>query len=265
MADIGIIGSYGISALLDGVKETKVTTKYGDPSGNISIGTIGGVEVALVPRHGKGHTIPPHIVPYAANLQALKDSGVTRIISTTAVGSLKPEYKPGDFILFDQFINLTSGRKDTIFDGGKVIHVSTAEPYCPEMRSVVSKASIDMDINLHTGGTVAVINGPRFSTKAESRLYAANGMDVINMTQYPEAALAREMGLCFLGIGTITDYDAGLEGSEGIESVSFGEVQRMFAESAGKLKSLVLDVIPKMPKERACGCANSLEGATVSE
>ena len=190
---------------------------------------------------------------------------MNRVISTGAVGSLKEEYKPGDFVLFDQFINMSKGRKDTIFDGPEVTHVSTADPYCPEMRLVVDEASVEMDINLHNSGTIVIIDGPRFSTKAESRFFAANNMDVISMTQYPEAALAREMGICYLGIGAVTDYDAGLDGQEGTEPVSFDEITRKFAENVGKLKSLITAVVPLIPKEASCKCRNSLDGALVKK
>ncbi len=265
-AEIGIIGSYGIHEILTDAEETDADTKYGKPSSAVSVGAIGGRKVALIARHGKRHTIPPHTVPYLANMQALKDLGVKRVISTATVGSLKTDYKPGEFVLFDQFVNMSRGRKDTIFDGSQVTHVSTANPYCPEMRLVVSKASIDMDINLHNSGTIVVIDGPRFSTKAESKMFSDNGMDVINMTQYPEVALAREMGLCFIGIGTITDYDAGLEGAdEETKPVSFDEVQKRAVASAARLKQLLNYIVPKIPEKRSCSCSDSLKGAVVKE
>jgi 5'-methylthioadenosine phosphorylase len=260
-AEIGVIGGSGIYSLLANATEMAVNTKYGKPSDAVAISTIGKSTVAFIPRHGKGHTIPPHKVPYLANLQALKDLGVKRIIATGSLGSLREDYKPGDFVTFDQLVNMTHGRSDTIFDGPEVTHISIADPYCRELRSIVGGASFDTDLNMHKTGTVVVVNGPRFSTKAESRFFASNGIDVINMTQYPEPALAREMGMCYLGIGIITDYDTGLENREDIPPVSFDEILKKFAENVDKLKSLITTVVSLIPKEASCKCQSSLEGA----
>ncbi len=261
-ADIGVIAGSGLYSLLEGAAENDIDTKYGKPSSKVGIGRIGKVDVAFIPRHGKEHTIPPHKVPYVANIQAFKDLGVTRIIGIGAVGSLREDYKPGDFVLFDQFINMTNGRRDTTFDEGKVVHVSTADPYCPEMRSVVADTMMTAEINMHKTGTVVVINGPRFSTKAESKLFASSGMDVINMTQYPEVALARELGICYVGIGVVTDYDAGIGGQE---PVSFGEIANKFAESEQHVRALVKEIIPLIPKKQSCSCSRSLDGAVASK
>ena len=264
MVKIGIIGGSGMYSLLENADEVQKETEYGAPSDNISVGSIGGVDVAFIPRHGKNHTIPPHKVPYKANIEALNGMGVERIIATNAVGSLNPRYKPGDFALFDQFINFTSGGDDTFFHGPDVVHISTAEPFCPELRGIASRKAAESGLEMHSNGSVAVINGPRFSSKAESRYFGASGADMINMTLYPEIALAREKAMCYLGIGLVTDYDSGLEGDPNIKPVDYNEVGRMFAANVPKLKALIAAIVKDIPEKReACSCSKSLEGAQV--
>ena len=262
-AEIGVIGGSGVYSLMRDMEEIDLITRRGRPSDSVSIGKIAGRDVAFIPRHARRHGIPPHRVPYSANLQALKDLGVNRIIATSAIGSLRKDYRPGDFVIFDQFVNMTHGREDTIFDTGNVAHVGMAEPYCPELRGVCSKALDKLGIPHHDTGTILVINGPRFSTKAESRFFSANKMDVINMTQYPEVALAREHGICYLGIGVVTDYDVGMEG-EDMEPVSFDQIGRMISENSDKLNGLITEIIPDIPAKASCGCANSLSGSTAT-
>ncbi len=257
MPRIGIIGGSGFYSLLEDARAVDIGTDYGKPSSEISVGSIGGTEVAFLARHGTRHTLPPHKVPYKANIEALARLGVERIISTNAVGSLNASYKPGDLALFDQFINATHGRDDTFFHGPKVVHVSLADPYCPEMRGIAMRHGMD-----HGTGTVMVVDGPRFSTRAESRRYASYA-DMINMTQYPEVALAREKEICYLGIGVVTDYDAGLEGGQGVKPVSYEEVKRRFAANNERLKSLISALVPKMPEGRSCPCPHALDGAEV--
>ncbi len=257
MARIGIIGGSGFYSLLSDAEQVEVETEYGRPSSEVSIGSISGIEVAFLARHGLKHTLPPHKVPCKANIEALAQLGVERIISTSAVGSLKASYKPGELALFDQFVNTTHGRDDTFFHGPKVVHVSLAEPYCPEMRTIASRHGFD-----HDSGTVVVVDGPRFSTKAESRRYSAYA-DMINMTQYPEVALAREKGICYLGIGMVTDYDAGLEGDPDVKPVSYDEVGRMFSSNVERLKSLISTLAHEIPERRSCKCKDSLIGAEV--
>ncbi len=259
--EIGIIGGSGLYSLLAESADISKETKFGKPSGNISIGKINGIEVAFLPRHGKRHNIPPHKVPYRANILALKEIGVKRIIGVGTVGSLKKEYKPGDFVVFDQFFNMTNGRDDTIFDSDSVAHVSTAEPYCSELRSIAINSAESMKIKMHEKGTILVVNGPRFSTKAESRFFSASNMDLINMTQYPEVALAREMQMCYLGIGIVTDYDVGLEGEPGIKPVSFDDIARTMKENEAKVKLLIGEIVKKTPNRQSCICPRSLEGA----
>lgn len=263
-ADIGIIGGSGFYSLLDGAESIDVDTKYGRPSGRISIGTVGGRRVAFIPRHGTKHTIPPHKVPYRANVDALSSLGVKRIIATGASGSLKQEYGIGQIVLFDQFVNMTHGRDDTFFDQDEVAHVSTADPYCPELRARASQTAKRLGIEHKNGGSVVVINGPRFSTKAESMFFSNQGFDTINMTQYPEAALAREKAICYLGVGIVTDYDAGVIAKGGIAPVKYDEVLRIFAQNVDRVKNLVKETVRELPKERKCDCGSALDGAKIS-
>ncbi len=262
---IGIIGGSGFYSLLDSPESVSIETKYGNPSDKISLGKISGVDVAFLPRHGTKHNIPPHKVPYRANILAFEELGVNRIIATNAVGSLKSNYIPGDFVLFDQFVNMTNGRHDTFFDEDKVAHVSMAEPYCSDLRTIAAVELSKMNIRYHENGSVIVINGPRFSSKAESRFFSSQGFDVINMTQYPEAALAREKGMCYLGIGIVTDYDAGLEGNPQIKAVTAEEVNRVFGKSIAEAKSLINNIVPTSSKAVNCNCKNSLIGAVVTK
>jgi 5'-methylthioadenosine phosphorylase len=263
-ADIGIIGGSGFYSLLEDVERVKQKTKYGMPSDDVSIGMLGGKSVAFIPRHGSKHTIPPHKVPYRANVAALKECGITRIIASNAVGSLNPKFKPSEMAFFDQFVNMTQGRQDTFFDENVVAHISTAEPYCPQLRSAAIKAAEDLSIKHHKEGSIVVINGPRFSTKAESKFFSSQGFDMIGMTQYPEVSLAREMGICYLGVGLVTDYDAGLEGKSDIKPVTADEVVRIFNQNVKTVKQLIQELVPSIPEEHSCACAKALDGAIFS-
>ena len=263
-AKIGIIGGSGFYSLLENPERASVETRYGKPSDEIALGRMSGKEVAFLPRHGGGHAFAPHKVPYRANIEALSRVGVERLITSSAVGSLVAEYEPGDFVLFDQLVNMSHGREDTFFDSDRVAHVSTAEPYCPELRKIAAEAAGDLGLKCHDRGTVVVVNGPRFSTKAESRFFAGQGFHVINMTQYPEMALAREKEMCYLGIGLVTDYDSGLAGRPDIRHVTFDEVNRIFASRTGDLKRLIPEIISRIPEERkSCKCGEALKGAFV--
>ncbi len=262
---IGIIGGSGFYSLIENSELLQVETRYGKPSDNVSIGEINGVEVAFIPRHGINHTIPPHRVPYRANIAALESLNVSRIIATNAVGSLRSDYAPGDFVLFDQFINMTHGRHDTFFDEDTVAHVGMADPYCPDMRNIASGELSRLKIRYHETGSVVVINGPRFSSRAESRFFAKQGFDTINMTQYPESALAREKGICYLGIGLVTDYDVGLEGNPGIKPVNAQEINRVFGKSINQAKELVKSIVPLAAHELSCSCKNALDNSIVTK
>lgn len=257
-AEIGVFGGSGFYELLDNPQEYKMNTPYGAPSSPLMIGEIGGRSVAFLPRHGKDHSLPPHMINYRANAWAMKEIGVERIIGPNACGSLQKDVEPGHFVICDQFVDRTSGRKDTFYDGPITTHVSSADPYCPTMRQVAIDCCTELDITAHHTGTVVVIQGPRFSTRSESKWFAAQGWEVINMTQYPECYLARELEMCYVNISLITDHDAG---TEGIEPVTNEEVVRVFNENNHKVKELLYTMIPRLPQERACVCASALEGA----
>lgn len=221
-----------------------------------------GRKIAFLPRHGKKHQYPPHKINYRANLFALKKLGVKRIIAPCAVGSLKPELKPGTFVICDQFIDRTKQREDTFFNGPEIAHISMAEPYCPELRKLATKSSQKLKIPFRKKGTVVVIEGPRFSTAAESNFYSKIA-DVINMTQYPEVALARELEICYLNISLVTDYDIGLKNRKDIKSVTAREVMKVFNQNTEKLKKLILEIIKNIPEKRNCPCSQVLKEAGV--
>ncbi|HEX6159753.1 MAG TPA: S-methyl-5'-thioadenosine phosphorylase, partial [Thermoanaerobaculia bacterium] len=208
--------------------EMPVATPYGPPSAPVRVGQIEGRDVAFMPRHGDEHSLPPHRINYRANIWAMKEVGVDRIIGPSACGSLKPDLTPGTFVLCDQFVDRTANRESTFYDGPQTTHVSAADPYCPSLRATLGEAAREEGIPVVEGGTVVVIEGPRFSTRAESRWFAASGFDVVNMTQYPEAWLARELELCYTSIALVTDYDTGLEGVPGLTPVTAEEVFRVF-------------------------------------
>jgi 5'-methylthioadenosine phosphorylase len=258
-AEIGVFGGSGFTSLLDRAEEFVIETPYGAPSSPVTVGDIGGRRVAFLPRHGMQHQLPPHMIDYRANVWAMKQLGVSRIIGPNACGSLQPQVKPGDFVICDQFVDRTWGRKDTFYDGPVTTHVSSADPYCPTMRKVAVEAARELGIPVHEKGTVVVIQGPRFSTRAESRWFASQGWEVINMTQYPECYLARELEICYCNISLITDHDAG---AEGIEPVSNHEVVRVFAANNEKLRALLYEMIPALPVEFDCPCPTALSGAS---
>ncbi len=261
-AEIGVFGGSGFYSFVDpaSVREVEVKTPFGAPSDKIAIAEIGGRKVAFLPRHGKHHHLPPHMINFRANLWAFKELGVTRVIGPAAAGSLQEDIKPGEFVVCDQFVDRTTGRKDTFYEEKPVTHVSTAEPYCPQLRKLAVNAAKKCGINVHNHGTVVVIQGPRFSTKAESRWFSRNGWQVINMTQYPEAALARELEMCYVNISLITDYDAGLAGH--IAPVTAEEVVKTFNANNIKLKELLFELVPEIPEKREeCECASALKFA----
>jgi 5'-methylthioadenosine phosphorylase len=260
---IGVFGGSGFYKLLADVRKEHVKTPYGEPSGDVAIGSVDGVEVAFLPRHGPTHTIPPAQINYRANLWAFKKLGVDQVIGPTAAGSLQPHVKPGDFVVCDQFVDRTYGRADTFHTGPRVAHVSTADPYCPRLRALAVAAGRELGVTVHDAGTVVVIQGPRFSTRAESRWFAAQGWEVINMTQYPEAVLARELELCYVNIALITDYDAGLEGSPDIKPVTVEEVEHVFAANNERVKELILRLVPRLAGPRDCPCPTAMRGAFI--
>ena len=255
-ATIGVFGGSGFYSFLKDIEEVKVDTPYGKTSDSVFIGKIGPHKVAFMPRHGRDHSIPPHLVNFRANVWAMKHLGCKRVISPCAAGSLQKEVKPGDFVICDQFVDWTDGRKTTFFEGPVVQHPSAADTYCPELRKLAVETAKEIGINVHDGGTVVVINGPRFSTKAESAFFTKQGWQVINMTAFPEAYLVKELDMCPLNISLITDYDAGLVGD--VPPVSHEAVLEVFNGNVEKLKSLLFNMIEKIPFEQNnCECENS--------
>ncbi|MEV4277841.1 S-methyl-5'-thioadenosine phosphorylase [Actinoplanes xinjiangensis] len=253
-AEIGVIGGSGLYALLENATEHEVDTPYGSPSDRITVADVGGRRVAFLPRHGRDHRFPPHRIPYRANLWALRSLGVRQIIAPCAVGGLRPELGPGTFVVPDQLIDRTSGREQTFYDSGAV-HVSFADPYCPVGRATVLDSA--ERVSAVDGGTMVVVEGPRFSTRAESRWFTAIGGTIVNMTGHPEAVLARELALCYTAIALVTDLDAGVEGDHGVTQE---EVFAVFAENTARLREVLLDAVVKLPAERACACKDALAG-----
>lgn len=258
-AEIGVFGGSGFYSFLEDTETVDIDTPYGRPSAPPVIGEVGGRRVAFIPRHGRHHEFPPHRIPYLANAWAMKELGVTRVIGPNACGSLRREVEPGHFVICDQLVDRTRSRPNTFYDGPVTTHISFADPYCPTLRGVAIARGRELDIPLHDRGTVVVIEGPRFSTRAESAWFAAAGWEVINMTQYPEALLARELELCYANISLITDYDVGVEG---IPPVTNDEVVRVFERNNARLRDLLFAIIPSIPDDRACGCATALRGAS---
>ncbi|HAE40712.1 MAG TPA: S-methyl-5'-thioadenosine phosphorylase [Candidatus Riflebacteria bacterium] len=252
-ADIGIFSGSGMYEMpADKIEKVKISTPYGSPSDVIDICTIGDKRVAFLPRHGRNHSLPPHKINYRANLWAMKELGVSRIISPCAVGSLQTNIKPGDFVVTDQFIDRTKGRTDTFADGPDVMHISAAEPYCPQLRQMAIAAIRAEGAKAHESGTIVVINGPRFSSKAESKWFTSMGWHTVNMTQYPEVVLAQELGICIVNVAMITDYDAGLVGD--VPEVTTKEVVKMFQHSIGTLHKILMRMVKEIPVARTDKC-----------
>jgi 5'-methylthioadenosine phosphorylase len=240
--------------------EVEVETPYGKPSAPIAVGEVAGRRVAFLPRHGREHEFPPHRVPYRANLWALKGLGVQRVLGPCASGALRTDLALGEFVVCDQFVDRTWGRADTFYDGPETTHVSAADPYCPELRSILLETARELGIPVRESGTVVVIQGPRFSTRAESRWFQSMGWDVINMTAYPEGQLARELELCYATIAMVTDYDVGVDGDE---PVSAERVMEVFRENNERLRELLFATIPRIGPQPEDVCATALGGARV--
>jgi 5'-methylthioadenosine phosphorylase len=255
-ADIGVIGGSGLYALLDDAIEVEVETPFGRPSDRVTVGRVADRAVAFLPRHGRDHRLPPHRIPYRANLWALRSLGVRQVVSASAVGGLRPELGPGTFVVPDQLVDRTSGRTQTFFDDGAV-HVPFADPYCPVGRRVVLAQAAAAGIEVVGGGTMVVIEGPRFSTRAESQWYAAQGWSVVNMTGHPEAVLARELALCLTAIALVTDLDADVDAGD---AVTQEEVFRVFAQNTERMRELVLRAAATLDLDRLCRCGHALDG-----
>jgi len=258
VAEIGIFGGSGFYSLLEDVREAKIDTPYGPPSDSFFLATVAGRTVAFLPRHGRSHSIPPHRVNYRANVWAMRSLGVKAVISPCAAGSLQLHVEPGHFVVSDQFVDRTNGRADTFFDGPIVSHVSSAEIYDPVLRGIALDVIREHGITVHDGGTVVVIQGPRFSTRAESKWFSDAGWEVINMTQYPEAYLCRELGMAVVNIALITDYDAGV--LEGTTAVTAHDVLAVFEQNAERIRRVVLDMVGRFPADLdALGALGALE------
>jgi 5'-methylthioadenosine phosphorylase len=255
-ADVGVFGGSGFYRFLDDPVEVAVQTPFGPPSARVHVGSIDDTRVAFLARHGPHHETPAHRVNYRANVWAMRRVGVRRLLSPCAVGSLRRDVHPGEFVVCDQLVDRTTGREATFFDGPLVNSISFAQPYCPELRATAVEAARAEGITVHDGGTVVVVQGPRFSTRAESRWFQSAGCDVINMTQYPEAALARELGICFANISLVTDYDAGVEDDDTVAAVDMDTVMRVMDDNVEKVRGLLTRAIPLVPAERACACGD---------
>jgi len=255
---IGIIGGTGVydPEIFEIKDKIALSTPYGAPSDRILVGEMDGVEIAFLSRHGSGHVYPPHRINYRANIWALKHLGVERIISPCAVGSLQEEYHPGELVIVDQFIDFTKGRDYTFFDGAKTMHISTAEPFCKEMSSLFASEARRMDLPFHGSGTYVCIEGPRFSTKAESRMFR-NFADIIGMTLVPECQLAKEAEMCYTSLATITDYDVWAD-----KPVDTATVLKTMSESVERVRNLIAATLDKIPETRdKCECPHTLEAA----
>jgi len=257
-AEIGIFGGTGIydSGLLKDAKEVSIDTPYGKPSDIITLGTFKDRKIAFMPRHGKKHTIPPHMINFKANIFAFKELGVKRIIAPSAVGSLKEEIAPGDFALPSQFLDFTKSREGSFSENGKVIHISVAEPFCPELQNVVLKIANNQNMTIHKDCTYVCIEGPRFSTKAESKFFRTTGADIIGMTLVPECQLAREAQICYASISTVTDYDVWSD-----KPVTAKEVLETLSKNVTTTKKLLASLIDEIPKTRGCSCEKALTEA----
>lgn len=256
---IGVIGGTGICNLPNLVisEKIEIATPYGKPSGVISIGECDGRKIAFLPRHGYEHTIPPHKVPYKANLAALKSIGVRHLIATCVVGSLRKEIAPGTFVVPNQFINFTWGRDDTFDLDRQLIHLPMAQPYCEHLQRIIAHELKSMGLSHMANGTVVVIQGPRFSTIAESKMYALWGGDIINMTQYPECYFARELGLCYGAIATVTDYDVGVPSAVSMKPKSMKKVLAVFRSNTEQTVTLLGRIANLTEEILSCDCAES--------
>src|SRR3954454_1589522 len=257
-AEIGVIGGSGLYQLLQGAEDVTVATPWGPPSDPLTVGEVGGRRVAFVPRHGRDHRFPPHRVNYRANLWALRTVGVRQVLGPCAVGSLDAANDAGTVVVPDQLVDRTWGRGHTFFDGeGPVVHVSFADPYCPRGRQVAVAAATDAGLSPVDGGALVVVNGPRFSSRAESLWHQSQGWKVVGMTGAPEATLARELALCYTSVALVTDLDAGLEHGEG---VTHEEVLRVSAPIFEKVRGLLLRAVSALPTDDDCSCRDALAG-----
>jgi 5'-methylthioadenosine phosphorylase len=260
VAEIGVFGGSGFYEFVEGAHEVTVETPFGPPSATPVVGEVGGRSVAFIPRHGRDHGLPPAQIPYRANLWAMKELGVERIVGPCASGALRADLALGEFVVCDQFVDRTWGRQDTFYEGPVTTHVSAADPYCPDLRRILVDTARELGIPVRDGGTVVVIQGPRFSTRAESAWFQQMGWDMINMTAYPEGYLARELELCYANISMVTDHDVGVDGAA---PVSHETVLEVFEENNARLRELLFAAIPRIGPQPDDVCATALEGARI--
>jgi 5'-methylthioadenosine phosphorylase len=253
---IGVIGGSGLYSLGTPTEELSIDTPYGQPSDTVGVTRVGDTMVAFIPRHGRQHTIPPHEINFRANLFALSSLGVERVIGPCAVGSLQSRLEPGSIVICDQFVDRTRGRRDTFVEAPHVAHLSAADPYCAELRPLAGDAARQAGFPVADGGTVVVIQGPRFSTRAESKWFEQMGADVVGMTQYPEVVLARELGMCYVTLAMITDYDVGLADQPDVAPVTHEQVIEAFAKGRDRLMRALEILIPTVPEKRGCDCGS---------
>ncbi len=261
MLKIGIIGGSGLENpnILQEAREVEVTTPYGKPSSPLKVGKILGIDVVLLSRHGRTHSIMPTNVPNQANIWALKQQGCTHILASTACGSLREEIKPGDFVFINQFIDRTTKRAQTFYEEGKVCHIPMAEPFCSKLRLLLDQSAHELGLPCHKEGTMITIEGPRFSTKAESKMFRSWGADVINMSTVPEVVLAREAGICYAAVAMSTDYDCWRETEE---AVNIEQVLKVFHHNAEKVIKLFIHTVPKI-QEWECRCREDVKTAVI--
>lgn len=259
MAKVGIIGGSGVydPNLFEDAQKIKIHTPYGNTSDLITLGKFKGVPMVVIPRHGEGHKINASNVNYRANIWAMKELGVTHIIATNAIGSLKEEIKPGDLVFTDQFIDRTTNRKSTFYEGNQVCHIGIAEPTCKELREIMVQGARDLNLKHHERGTCVVIEGPKFSTKAESMMHKSWGADVVGMTMVPECVLAREAAIPYASVGLVTDYDVWKE-----HPVTMEEIIRVMGQNLNKFKTLISEVMPKINFED-CSCKHAIKSALI--
>lgn len=259
-AEIGLIGGTGVydQENFEDMKEVKVFTPFGETSDLVSVGIYKGVKVAFIPRHGRNHTIPPHRVNYRANIWALKQLGVKKVIASSAVGSLREDCEPGNFVIPDQLIDRTKKRIDTFYEGGQICHISCADPFCQSLRLFFIDLANKLGLKVIESGTYVCIEGPRFSTKAESRLFRMWKADIIGMTVYPECILAKETELCYVPISMVTDYDVWAE-----KPVSTKEVVNTMQKNNENFKKIIFEAIPQLPKHVDCDCGCALKDALI--
>jgi 5'-methylthioadenosine phosphorylase len=260
IADIGVIGGSGFYEFLPDAEEVRVETPFGEPSEAIMVAEVSGRRVAFLPRHGKDHRFPPHKIPYRANMWALRSLGVRRVLAPSAVGSLTVSYGPGTLVIPDQLVDRTRGRAQTYYDE-QAVHVPFGDPYCPSGRAIAIATAREAGWVPAGSGTLVVIDGPRFSTRAESEWHAGQGWTLVGMTGHPEAVLARELALCYTTLALVTDLDAGVEEGDGVTQA---EVFEVFAKNMSRLRDLVTKIIAAFPAEREDDlCAHALDGITL--